>query len=341
MKIGIMGFCAALLITVPGRLHARRAAERLESLDSLASVISRTGIIPRAGELPVLAASCGWYGPLTGLKILPGDSIEIAHALTGPNAGICFFGTAPWSPRDLVVITAPQPRCIPRGLQQPYRTGSEAVFRLEGIDSIPGARVAFCSPDLEVGELEADSAGYYRIPMLSSGVHWGEVMRSTDSGPEIVLLFPLLCDGDVQAVFDGGIPMTSSGASSAEEVFRELNRLRSAAGLRELERDPDLDSLAAIRASNLAMTGTTTHFGPRSGDLGSILPPEFGIYGENIGRGFGYSEAWSMILISPFHLMTCLSSDYTMGGLAGAIDSGRFQWELVLVQVFASEEEPP
>ena len=43
-----------------------------------------------------------------------------------------------------------------------------------------------------------------------------------------------------------------------------------------------------------------------------------------------------MILTSPFHLQTCLSESCTHAGIAGAVDSSEYEWQLVLVQVFAS-----
>jgi len=60
------------------------------------------------------------------------------------------------------------------------------------------------------------------------------------------------------------------------------------------------------------------------------------VYGENIGRGRGYQEAWSMILISPFHLQTCMAEAYTHMGISGAVETSEYEWQLVLVQVFAS-----
>jgi uncharacterized protein YkwD len=70
--------------------------------------------------------------------------------------------------------------------------------------------------------------------------------------------------------------------------------------------------------------------------LPEILPEDISIYAENIGRGKGYQEAWSMILISPFHLQTCLSEAYNKIGISGAVDSSEYEWQLVLVLVLAS-----
>ena len=63
------------------------------------------------------------------------------------------------------------------------------------------------------------------------------------------------------------------------------------------------------------------------------LPDTLSVFGENIARGRGYAEAWSMILLSPFHLNACLNPNYSRTGLAGAVDPSDYQWQLVLVQV--------
>ncbi len=311
--------------------------QHIPQLDSLASDMSLMGYIPQGGEMLVLAASNNWFGLLSGVRLLPGDSDELDSILADTTGKWRYFGSALWSTGgDVLLVTAPEPKCLPRNMEHAVRAGSEAVFYLDGYELLHEPRTAVSTPYLEVLEINPDSTGRFVFSTHSRGVYWVEVMQQTESGPSIELLFPVIAGGTAEDVFRGTIDIPVSIADSPSEILNELNSLRQSRGIPILESSEILDSLASIRAGNLAFSASFSHFGLNTGSLAEILPEGISAYGENIGRGRGYQEAWSMILISPFHLQTCMSQTYTHTGISGAVDSSEYEWQLVLVQIFAS-----
>lgn len=312
-------------------------SQRIPQLDSLASDISLMGYIPSGGEMLVLAASNNWFGLLSSVKLLPGDSDELNSILAGTTGKRGYFGSASWTPGgDVVLVTAPQPECLPYNLEPSVAAGSEAVFYLDGFELLSDPQTAVGTPELEVLEIYPDSTGRFAFSTLSKGVYWVEVMQQTASGPSIALLFPVIAGGTAADVFRGTIEIPVSEADSPHKILHELNDIRRSREIPILEPSKTLDSLASTRAGNLAFSGSFSHFGLNTISLPEILPEGISVYGENIGRGRGYQEAWSMILISPFHLQTCMSETYTHAGISGAVDSSEYKWQLVLVQIFAS-----
>ena len=311
--------------------------ERIPYLDSLASDISSIGYIPSGGEMLVLAASNNWFGLLSGVRLLPGDSDELDSTLADTTGKYYYYGSALWTAAgDILLVTAPASICLPINMESEVQAGSEAVFYLEGYELLSEPRTAVGTPSLEVLEITPDSTGRFAFITPQKGVYWVEVMQQTPSGPSIELLFPVIAGGTAEDVFRGTIGIPVSEANSPSAILHELNNIRRSRGLPTLERSEILDSLASIRAGNLAFSASFSHFGLNTGSLPEILPENVSVYGENIGKGRGYQEAWSIILISPFHLQTCMSEVYTHTGISGAVDTEEYEWQLVLVQIFAS-----
>ncbi len=331
-------FCTAALIFIficPRRADADEPPQRIPQLDSLASDISSIGYIPSGGEMPILAASNNWFGILSGVRLMPGDSDELDSILADTSGEWGYFGSAPWTPGgDIVLVTAPPSVCLPYNLEPTAAAGSEAVFYLEGYELLSEPQTAVGTPGLEVLEINPDSSGRFAFGTPLKGVYWVEVMQQSGSEPSIVLLFPVIAGGTAEDVFRRAIGIPVSRAACPSEILNELNNIRRSRNIPALEPSRTLDSLASIRARNLACSGSFSHFG--RGSLPEILPEGISMYGENIGRGRGFQEAWSMILISPFHLQACMSETYTHIGISGAVDSREYEWQLVLVQVFAS-----
>lgn len=323
------------ILVFPCRALADMPPQRIPQLDSLASDISLMGYIPSGGEMLILAASNNWFGLLSGVNLIPGDSDELDSILADTTGKWRYFGSALWTPAgDIVLVTAPPSTCLPCNMELAVAAGSEAVLYLEGYELLGEPRTAVCTPDLEVLEINPDSTGRFVFKTPLKGVYWVEVMQQTASGPSIALLFPVIAGGTAADVFRGAIEIPFSEAASPSEILHELNKIRRNRGIPILEPSKTLDSLASIRAGNLAFSSSFSHFG--QGSLPEILPEGISVYCENIGRGRGFQEAWSMILISPFHLQTCISGTYTHAGISGAVDSSEYEWQLVLVQIFAS-----
>ena len=337
MKIRIFCFPLAIILALSfAELQPAECAglQRRAALDSLASDIARLGYIPSGGRFIVLAASNGWLTLVSGVRLLPQQSEEFQSALTDTSGMRRFYGSAPFGPgEDAVLITAPSPICRPSGVQLSVEPGDRVVFRIEDIFLLNDPAAALRTPEMEVTGIVPDSSGVFAFTADSPGVYWFEVMHRTAGGPSVALLFPVISGGSAQDILSGEMPVFSSGANTPEEILEEINALRARRGVNPLTRTEELDRAAAARAGRLALAGSWSHFGPETGSLSEELPDTVTVFGENIARGRGYSEAWSMILLSPFHLDACLRPEYRLIGLAGAVDPSDYQWQLVLVQV--------
>lgn len=345
MKFMRTSFAVIITLLIPvffpaQRIEAGCEPVRIPSLDSLASDISLLGYVPSGGNLPVLAAANHWFGLLSGVQLLPGDSRELIAIQEDTSGKWGYFGIADWSADgDKVLVLAPPHRCLPLEIQPEVPTGSEVGFVLDGYETLRNPQTAIRTPGMKVTDLIPDSTGRCTFSAAEYGIYWVEIMEQTISGPSITLLFPVISGGTVADVLMGNIPSSASDAACPEDVLDEMNSLRENAGIPALHRESMLDSIASIRAGTLAFSGTSVHFSPLNSNLPDILPVGVEMYGENIGRGAGYQEAWSMILISPFHLRTCMSPTYRNIGIAGAVDSGAYEWQLVMVQIFTSEKK--
>jgi len=333
-----LSFIVCLSVLSPSEGAETPAPVRSAPLDSLAADISMLGFIPSGGEFLVLAASNGWFGLISEVRITPVDAAGDDPSLGLLDGEDTYYGTAPWSQEgDIVLVTAPEHSCYPSGVPCSVIPGTTFSFVIMGFGRLVKPSVALGSPGLNVVDINPDSSGTLSLTLDDPGVYWVEVMQHTDRGPSIELLFPIVSGGNVNDVFSGSVPVPRSDASSSGEVLEEINGLRESLSLPELQRDPVLDSLASIRAGNLALSGTLDHIDTETGSLEELLPERTGTYGENIGRGRGYQEAWSMIMTSPFHLQTCISPEYARVGMAGAVETDDYRWQLVLVQVFTYE----
>lgn len=314
--------------------------ERIPALDSLASDISVIGYVPSGGKLPVLAAVNQWYGLLSGVYLLPGDDPELDAILSDTSGEYKYYGIASWSSGgDMVLVLAPPSCCLPLDIYPEVTTGSEVNFILNGYTALKYPEAAIRTPGMEVIDLTPDSCNRCAFSAGERGIYWIEIMEQTASGPSIVLLFPVISGVSFIDVLNGDLDSETSEAGCPEDVLEELNILREKAGISPLLRNSMLDSIASIRASALAFSGTSVHFGSDNNGLPDILPAGIEAYGENISRGKGYQEAWSMILISPFHLRTCLSPAFVYTGIAGAVDSSPYEWQLVMIQIFTSRDD--
>jgi hypothetical protein len=326
------------LVLAGGAVPALALPAVSEHLDRLAADIARMGYVPRGGDLLLLASANGWFGIVNDVILHPA-SVDWREVLEeyGQGSDACFAGS--WStdnPGLTVVVTAPPRELFPSGLPASLMPGDTVTFRIGGgWEDLNSPILAMELPDMTVLDMDEESDGSFTFVAAQPGVYWIELLEEGDNGPEVLLLFPLVSGGSARDVLDGRIPYPFSMATSAEEILEELNMFRASKGLLPLERDAALDSIARIRACDLSLSGSTSHFSDDGTGLGDLLHG-YGRYAENIGRGTGFDEAWSMLLISPMHLRTCLDPGFSMIGTGASVDMQHDQWQIVLVQVFTS-----
>lgn len=329
--MGSLVLVAAL--SIPSE-RAENAPIRYEELDSLAAAIGHLGNVPSGGRLLVMSASAGWPGPVGDIVI---GRLGTDPAPVSPTAYPC-YGRWEGSEGEVVNVSAPLPGCVPCGLPLSTRPGERIRFELNGIDTLGEAAVALSSPGMSVEVLHPDSTGGFEIRTPDRGVYWLEVMALGGRGPEVALLVPVISGASPEQVVRGDTRISESRAGSVVEVLSELNSMRLSKGLLPLEYDHRLGAIARSRAVELAVNGGVDHLSDAGGSVRDLLPDGVSFVAENIGRGSGFSEAWSMILISPFHLMSCLSPTATDVGIGASVQIERDSWQLVLVQVLASPE---
>lgn len=300
---------------------------RMPQLDSIAADVSALGFIPESGRLIVLAAASGWPGRV--------GSISVTEEGASPSDGLFSDGDILWGfdslPGGGVLVTAPLPTCVPEGLPITVEPGDSASFTLSGMaaDTVlvqdPGGGVEGCprGPD-----------GICGLGFAERGVYWVEALADRGSGPEVLMLVPVLCGVTSAEVLRGGY-LPDSDASTLEDVLAELGSIRTASGAGPLETDERLDGIARGRACDIALSGAVVH----GEGLAGVLGADNTVYAENIGRGSGLDEAWSMILTSPAHRASCLGQGYSRIGMAAAVEIERDGWQYVLVQIFEGEAD--
>jgi len=335
---------ALVLIWTAAAVHGAPPAPvpvRIPPLDSLAANIVRLGAIPGAGGLPVLAAASGWYGRIDDIRVLDPGGPEFRRILADDSGTWCYCGWAAWPERDgAVLVLAPPPYCLPGPLAPTVAPGDTVAFDLVGYDLLPDPAAALLTPSGTVEDLLPDGTARFSFRADERGVYWIEVLENGPNGPAVSLLFPVISGGDAADVLDGGMPVGSPGAATREQVLADLDSRRAASGAPPLQRSAALDSIAGLRASALALSGSNDHLSEGRG-LEQMLPPGVGPFAENIARGGDFRECWSMILISPFHLRSCVSPDYRHVGIGAAVDWGDGEWQLVMVLVLTGEAPAP
>jgi hypothetical protein len=325
----LAALCADPRIDGPGLTEAGRE----QALDSLASSILLLGDIPEAPDMLILTAWRGWPGRIGYIEIIPADA-DSGSTGSPPGQSDVWGSAGSGTGGDHVLVVAPRPEIVPVGLPLVSAAGDTVRFRL-----LPaGCRdtVLVSTPSLGFLVIPPGEDGSYVLVPAERGVFWLEVLRTGTAGPEVVMLLPLLSGVTPAESFSPCPGVHREDAPTLPDVLDQLDSLRMETGLRPLARDPSLDSLARIRAVEVALSGRVDH----SGLLCREMPADGQARAENIGSGEGLDEAWRMVLASPAHLGTCLSPLYATTGLGTAVEVTPDGWRMVLVQLFEGEARP-
>lgn len=126
--------------------------------------------------------------------------------------------------------------------------------------------------------------------------------------------------------------------SEIKKVLEIINSYRKEGGLKPLELDDKLTTVACARAEELAWSGRFSHYRPNGKYFSSILKDagiNKGSAGENIGRGYdspeAVCEAWKA---SESHYENIMNPDFTKIGIGVAADpdsDGKLCWSQLFI----------
>ncbi|MFO7626391.1 MAG: CAP domain-containing protein [Candidatus Fermentibacteraceae bacterium] len=299
MKSMVSGLISTLVTA------AALSGGRYAPLDSLASSILKLDRIPTGSELLRHASMAGWFWPLGAVWV----HRETAGAIPDSLA----WGMAE-SDDGVCLITAPPPAF---SLEAPIPAFAEPgdTIRFIPRGDPTAMRGAVLSPALQVHPVEDGS-----IVLDREGTWWLEYMSETDFGPQVQILTPIAV----------GNPGAWPGNGwSGTEILTGFNNLRRKLRVAPLSESPFLNGLASLRARQARSWGGAFHSYPGSAGTSDMMPPAYGGWAENIALGSSITEAVEMILVSPFHLASCIDGRYAFMGLGSV--SGREGTLLVII----------
>lgn len=316
----------------PQGFPASAEGSRQPALDSLASSILAIGDIPEAPDLLILSALRGWPGGISYIAFIPGggDSVEVPAS---PGSAYAWGAASGVQEGDSVLVLAPWPEVIPEGL--PFSAGLSDTVRFTLRPDSSWDRAFLSSPSLQTGQMAPDTAGAFLLIPAERGVYWIEAVQDGISGPEVLMLLPLLVGVTPREVFGRCPGVLRLEAFTPSDISGQMDSLRMVAGCGPLAREPGLDSLARIRAVEVALSGRVDH----AGLLSREMPGNGTARAENVGSGEGLDEAWRVVLASPIHLAACLSPEYSRAGLGTAMAIERGGWQIILVQIFEGDTD--
>ncbi|MGM0628768.1 MAG: CAP domain-containing protein [Candidatus Fermentibacterota bacterium] len=310
------------LLVLP--LAAGAAGGRRPELDYMARAIYDRGAIPRGPELILLGVASGWSGTVTGIRM--GDSAAVPEGT--PYGAYTCGGTT-------VTVLGSFSRAGLRDIAPAGPVVGEEEMTLAGLGGLEDPLVTLMHPDLSVDTLLPDGSGWAAADLGAEGVHWLEITSMDRGDPKVVCLLPLVRGLTMEEALAARMEAEGPSVSTAGDVLDDLNRIRAARGLQRLGEDPELTAMARARAAFLAESGQMRHLTPGGTALPEMMRGTEGAYAENIAMGAGWSEAWSMIRISPTHMASCLRPGFGRAGIAAGLAADSTGWQMVMVQVFA------
>lgn len=220
---------------------------------------------------------------------------------------------------------APVPRQVPRG--QPVELRAELApgwSRPEWLTTAPDGRVRRLSAALE-----------QTLEGLEPGTHQVELLARGPSGLEVIANFPIGVGEEpvVESVDLSGILW----APTAEAFLQAANHIRQRAGLPPLQRDEQLDRIAASHTRDMAQSRFFAHESPTHGSTHERMRRAgfpFERYGENIGRARSSEEIHTLWLRSPGHRANLLDPGFTHIGLGVTTDGSTAPPVVIATQIF-------
>jgi hypothetical protein len=175
------------------------------------------------------------------------------------------------------------------------------------------------------------------------GTQWIEVIASDDSGPHVVLLFPVEIGREPARTWIGSRRSSEDWIAdpvAAEAYARQLlDEDRARFGLPALVWDDTLAAVARRHSAEMAKTGELAHVSATTGTVADRLQSvgfQAVFAAENIARSSTVADAEEGLMRSPGHRAAILSTDATHVGI-GIVTARRPETGVVyfITQVFA------
>ena len=225
--------------------------------------------------------------------------------------------------------------------------GSSLALVVRFLQPVDGATVITTRPD---GEVVTNVAGLSGDRMLAAvevaerpGTQWIEVIASDDSGPHVVLLFPVEVGRNPPRAWVGmrrqDEGWITDSVAAETHAYSLLDQDRARFGIPQLIRDDTLAAAARRHSAEIARTGRIAHVSPTTGTVADRL--ESAGYravftAENLARSSTIADAQEGLMRSPGHRAAILSPEVTHVGI-GVVSSHGSETGTVhfMTQVFA------
>ena len=203
-------------------------------------------------------------------------------------------------------------------------------------------------PDGAVVDIDTGLSGDRMVAAVEigdrTGTQWIEVIASDDSGPHVVLLFPVEVGRDPPRAWLGTRRRDEGWITdevAAEAYARSLlDQDRARFGLSALIWDNTLAAVARRHSAEMARRGEIAHVSPTTGTVANRLEAagfKASFAAENIARSSTIADAQEGLMRSPGHRAAILTADATRIGI-GIVSDRKGGTGLVYftTQVFAS-----
>jgi len=210
-------------------------------------------------------------------------------------------------------------------LVEPFSSADVYVTRPDGqVDKIPLSLkdARFCA------KLELPSTGRYSIELVGSG----------RQGPEVAAIF-FVDAGTSQARGDhAAFSEPKSLAEARSVILARINAVRKVHGLRPVELDEVLNSVAQTYSERMSSQNFFAHVAPDGSDLRKRLHSagyDYQVAAENLGLATGALAAHFSIEQSPGHLRNLIDGRHARLGIGVAYQKHNGQPEAVVTEILA------
>jgi hypothetical protein len=231
--------------------------------------------------------------------------------------------------------------------------GTSVAVLVRFLRSVDGASVISTLPDGRVVETAGGLSGDRLLAAVQiadrPGTQWIEVIAIDESGPHVVLLFPVEIGREPPRAWVGSRRRAEDWINdpvSAEAYALELlDEDRARFGLHALVHDDVLAAVARRHSAEMARTGEIAHVSETTGTVVDRLESvgfKARFAAENIARSSTIADAQEGLMRSPGHRAAIISSDATRVGI-GIVTSNKPETGVVyfITQVFADPVSGP